>query len=321
MNGHRHATLIADIGGTHARFAVARDGRISGDVTVMLCRDFADLAAAATVYLAGLTERPRHAVMAVAAPVNGDRVHLTNLAWAFSTEALRQDLSLDTLDIINDFTAIAWAVPRLSETDYAQLGGGAPCAGAPVAILGPGSGLGVAGLIPTRNGGWTVLPTEAGHVTLAASNAVEDRVLDTLRLTFGHVSAERVLSGPGLINIFTALAALDGEKAEALSPEAISAQALADPASRPGQALGLFCDFLGTAASNTALSLDARGGVYLAGGIISKWGDAFARSGFRQRFEAKGRYAGYLAAIPTYAITHPYPALAGMACGGGLAFL
>lgn len=309
-------TLIADIGGTNARFAVALGGRISGDVTVLACRDFTDLAAAANTYLAGLptTERPRRAVIGVASPVQGDRVQLTNLAWAFSTEQLRQDLALDALTVINDFTAIAWAIPRLSDTDVQQVGGGVACVNAPIVIIGPGSGLGVAALIPTP-GGWTVLPTEAGHVTLAASNATEDRVLDVLRKKFGHVSAERVLSGPGLVNIYTALATLDGDIPEALSPVEISAQALVDPTSRAGVALELFCDFLGTAASNAALSLDARGGVYLAGGIVGALGGAFATSGFRQRFEAKGRYVEYLSQIPTFVLTQPYPALVGMAAG------
>jgi len=308
-------TLIADIGGTHARFALARDGQVLGKASVFSCRDYPDLATAANAFIAELTaNHPRRGIIAVAAPITGDQVQVTNLDWSFSTDQLRQDLGLDALDIVNDFTAIAWAVPRLKDNERQHVGGGVAHADAPIVIIGPGSGLGVAALIPVR-GGWTVLPTEGGHVTMAATTAEEDRVLDTLRHRFGHVSAERVLSGQGLANIYNALADLDGHAPQALRPEAITAQALVDPASRAGTVLDMFCAFLGTAASNAALSFDARGGVYLAGGIIGKLEGAFAASDFRQRFEAKGRYTTYLSHIPTFILNHPFPALAGLAKG------
>lgn len=324
MNAPAHTTpttaptLIADIGGTNARFALAQNGQIL-DVVVLACGDYDGLAAAATAFLETIpeTQRPQQGLFAIAAPIKGDQVQLTNLPWAFSTEQLRRDLKLDALDIVNDFTAIAWAVPHLKADEILQVGGGAACENAPIALLGPGSGLGVTALIPVGDG-WTVLPGEGGHVTMAATTSGEERVLDALRQTFthvsdAHVSAERVLSGPGLVNIYTALVQLDGQTPEPLTPEQISERAIADPASHAGAALSMFCDFLGTAASDMALVYNARGGVYLAGGIVGKLGAAFAASGFRQRFEAKGRFSAHLCQIPTFVISHPFPALAGLA--------
>ena len=306
-------TLIADIGGTNARFALAQNGQVL-DVVVLAGRDYDGLAAAATAFLETIPEpkRPRQGIFAIAAPINGDQVQLTNLPWAFSTEQLRRDLKFNALDIVNDFTAIGWAVPHLKADETLQVGGGTPCEDAPIALLGPGSGLGVAALIPV-SGGWTVLPGEGGHVTMAATTSGEERVLDALRQTFDHVSAERVLSGPGLVNIYTTLVQLDGQTPEPLNPEQISASAQVDPGSHAGAALSMFCDFLGTAASNMALVYNARGGVYLGGGIVGKLGSAFTTSGFRQRFEAKGRFSAHLSQIPTFIINHPFPALAGLA--------
>lgn len=308
--------LIADIGGTNARFALARAGRIWGEVTALACRDHASLAAAATVFLDSVPEtaRPRSGVIAVASPISGDRVQLTNLDWAFSIDQLRQDLRFDTLDIVNDFAAITWAVPSFNDGDLSPVGRGSACAGAPIVVMGPGSGLGVAVMVLV-SGGWIVLPTEGGHVTMAAATTEQDRVLNVLRHKFGHVSAERVLSGPGLVNIYIALGELEGQLLPALDPAGISMLAVAEPGSRAAAALDLFFDFLGTAASNAALSCDARGGVYLAGGILGKVEAALVASGFRARFEAKGRFTDYLSHIPTLVIRHPYPALAGLAKG------
>jgi len=309
-------TLIADIGGTNARFAVAQGGQIAGEVMVLACQDYEDLASATNAFLHSVDEahRPRRGMIAVAAPVFGESIQLTNLNWAFSRDQLRQDLQMDALNIINDFTAITWAVPRLQESERRQIGPGQARSGAPIVIIGPGSGLGVAALIPLSNG-WTALPTEGGHVTMAASNAMEDKVLDILRQKFGHVSAERVLSGPGLVNIYTAIIKVAGQPFERLSPEQLTAQALAQPESQAAKALEMFFAFLGTAASNAALSLDAHGGVYIAGGIVAKLDDAISASRFRQRFETKGRFSGYLSPIPTFVIDHPYVALAGLAAG------
>jgi len=315
-NSHTGPALIADIGGTNARFAVARDGEIAGNVTVLACQDHNNLAAAANTFLNSLNpaDRPKYGIIAVAAPVTEGTVQLTNLNWQFSKDQLCEDLKLDGLDIVNDFTAIAWAVPRLQACDRRQVGGGTPRTDAPIVVIGPGTGLGVSALVPALDG-WVVLPTEGGHVTMAGSTVMEDKVLDVLRHKFGHVSAERVLSGPGLVNIYEALVKLENQSPKPIGPQQVSANALADPASHEALALRMFFDFLGTAASNAALSLDAHGGVYVAGGVVGNLGDAFAASGFRRRFEAKGRFESYVADIPTFAITHPFAALAGLAAG------
>lgn len=310
------STLIADIGGTNARFALSQRGEITTDVSVLSCLDYPDLATVTSAFLETLpqTEHPRFATFAVAAPVKGDTIQFTNLGWSFSVEALRRDLGLETLNVINDFTAIAWAVPRLQADQRRQIGGGAPVPNAPIAILGPGSGLGVAALIPTDDG-WTVLATEGGHATMAAATVEQDRVLETLRHTFGHVSIERVLSGPGLLNIYTALTGMKEENQVHLSPEEISSRAIAHPGTPAATALDLFFDFLGTAAADAALAYDARGGVYLAGGILGKLECAMENSTFRQRFESKGRFKDFVSRIPTYVLSHPFPALAGLARG------
>lgn len=309
----KSGALIADIGGTHVRFArTGADGR-PRDVAVLTCGEHLDLLSAARTYLNDIPAetRPTRGAFAIACPVKGDRVRMTNLGWAFSIDELRRQLGFDSLDIINDFAAMAYATPQLSSDDLRQVGGGAAQVGAPVGIVGPGTGLGVSVLIPADGGG-IALETEGGHVTLAATDEHEARVINALRQRFGHVSAERALSGPGLVNLYEALAALDGVAAEPLKPEQVSAQGLDSPASLCGQAVEMFCALLGTVAADLALSLGAHGGLYIAGGIVAKFGDAFERSGFRQRFEAKGRFSTYLADIPTYVVTHPHPALLGL---------
>lgn len=305
--------LIADIGGTNVRFALSgADGKPS-NISVFACSDYPDLLSAAIAYLDGLdtVTRPDRGAFAIACPVTGDHVQVTNLPWSFSIDDLHRRLGFETLDVINDFTAIAHALPRLPAGDSRQIGGGTADNGAPIALLGPGTGLGVSALVPA-DGGWVALETEGGHVTLAANDEHEARVIDSLRSQFGHVSAERVLSGPGLVNLYNIFSALAGGMAEPLTPEQVSERGLGEPASPCGKAIEMFCAMLGTFASDLALSLGARGGVYIAGGIVPSLGDAFAQSGFRNRFEEKGRFSGYLAEIPTFVIVHPHPAFVGL---------
>ena len=235
---------------------------------------------------------------------------MTNRDWSFSIDRLRQDLGLETLHVINDFAAVALAVPHLGAADVTRIGGGAAAQGAPIAVIGPGTGLGVSALVRTP-GRWTPVATEGGHVTLAAADEREAEVIAHLRRRFGHVSAERALSGPGLVNLHAALAALAGQAAAA--PTDITARALAgaDPLCR--DAVAMFCAMLGTVAGDLALSLGARGGVYVAGGIVPDLGARFAATDFRARFEAKGRFKGYMAAIPTFVITMAQPAFTGLA--------
>lgn len=307
--------LIADIGGTHVRFALVYPGETEPrDPLVLRCADYPSPNTAAEAYLTAVAPpvRPGRGAFAVASPVTGDVVDLTNYTWHFSIDDVRRILSFDRLEVVNDFTALALAIPHLTADDFTKLGGGAPVADTPIGIVGPGTGLGVSALVPTPDGGWVALATEGGHVTMAARTAREFAVLQWLDKQFDHVSAERVLSGPGLVNLYTALAAVNNRTPAYSSPDAISTRALDGTCPICGEALDMFFAMLGTVAGNLALSLGARGGIVIAGGIVPRLADAFAASQFRRRFEDKGRFKDYLAAIPCSLLTHPYPAFAGL---------
>lgn len=310
--------LVGDIGATNARFGLVSPAGAILQSSTSADADFTTIADAIHAYLAQARSfpRPRIGCLAIAAPVSGDQIHMTNRPWSFSVAALCAQLGFERLEIINDFTAVAMALPRLGPDDRMPVGGGVPSAGRPIAVLGPGSGLGVSGLIPdgTR---WAPLTGEGGHVTMAAVTVRENGVLDWMRRHFDHVSAERCLSGPGLVNLYNALAALDGVPAAPYTAAQITdpATAARDPLCR--EATAMFCAMLGTVAGDLALTLGAQGGVYIAGGIVPRLGARFVESGFRARFEAKGRLSPYLAAIPTYVVTHPLPAFLG--CAAALA--
>jgi glucokinase len=306
-------SLVGDIGATNARFAlVARDGTLSHHAN-LLCDDYPSLAAAMDAFLAAANAaRPARAVLAVAASAAGDRVSFTNNPWTFSIADLAAHLGLTQLRIINDFHANALAVPHLATSDLRQVGGGEPVPNMPMAIIGPGSGLGVSAAVPT-SAGYVPVSGEGGHVTMAAADDEESAVLALMRRRYDHVSAERVLSGPGLVNLYNALCELAGTGAAALTAAQISDPATGARDALAGRAVSMFCAMLGTVAGNLAVTLGARGGVYIAGGIVPKLGEAFATSPFRARFEDKGRFSGYLAAIPTYVVIRPEAALRGAA--------
>lgn len=306
--------LIGDIGATNARFALVQSDGIATRARVYASNDHPSLIDAIEAYLieASPPARPVQAALAVAAPVTGDQVTLTNHPWTFSIEAVRQHLKLRRLLVINDFAANAVAIPYLGESDRVQVGPGAPVADFPIGLIGPGTGLGVSALIPTPNGAIPV-QGEGGHVTMAPADAQESAVLDLMRSRYDHVSAERVLSGAGLVNLYNALCELAAAPAAPFTPAQITNPRAWDEDSRTREATAMFCAMLGTMAGNLALTLGARGGIYIAGGIIPKLGPTFAESRFRARFEAKGRLGGYLAAIPTYLIVRPIPALLGVA--------
>ena len=214
--------------------------------------------------------------------------------------------------MLNDFTALALALPHLAAEHRLQVGGGGPAVGAPLGVLGPGSGLGVSGLIPA-GAGWIPLAGEGGHATMAPATDREGAVLDRMRRHFDHVSAERVLSGPGLVNLYNTLAALDGVPSRGYTATQIADPEMGTADRICAESTTLFCAMLGTMAGNLALTLGARGGIYIGGGIVPRLGQRFAESPFRARFEAKGRFSPYLAAIPTYVVTHPLPAFLGCA--------
>ncbi len=295
--------LLGDVGGTHARFGwiAGRDERVA-NVAACACREHAGLAAAIAHYLADQRlAAPAAAALAIATPVAGDTVAMTNLDWTFSVDALRRRFALERLLVLNDFSALALAIPALTPSEVRQVGAGEAVAGAPVALLGAGTGLGVSGLLHA-NGGVLPIAGEGGHVTLAAADAAEDRIVAWLRTRFGHVSAERVLSGDGLVNLYRAGCAIAGRKAEVLQAVDVSSRALAGSDAECRAAVEHFFALLGSVAGDLALTLGARGGVYVGGGIVPQLGDWIDRSAFRARFEAKGRYRSYLAAIPTWTI-------------------
>jgi len=306
--------LLADIGGTNARFALEKAPGEIGQVRVYPCADFPGVVQAIQKYLADLKiDRVNHAAIAIANPVDGDQVRMTNHDWNFSIEATRRAVGFDTLLVVNDFTALAMALPMLSGTQYLQVGAGVRRPNAVIGLVGAGTGLGVSGLIPTDDR-WLALGSEGGHASFAPSDEREDYILSYARKQWTHVSFERVAAGPGIGLIYRALAAQAKKRGAAATLEtpAVVKLALAgDPLAR--EALDCFCGVLGTFAGNVAMTLGALGGIYIGGGVVPRLGEFFVQSSFRQRFEAKGRVAAYLKDVPTYLITIEHPAFLGVA--------
>ncbi|TDD85165.1 glucokinase [Actinomadura rubrisoli] len=305
--------LVADVGGTNARFALV-DGPDGEPYRVrsLSTREHAGLAEAAAAYLERHAQgvRPSAACLAVAGPVAGGTFRLTNAGWPAGTpEAVRAHLGLPHLEIVNDFEALALALPRLGADDLVAVGGAPPPGAddAPLAVIGPGTGLGVAGLVPTL-GGWVPLPGEGGQVDVPAATDREIEVMRLLRAERGAATAEHLLSGDGLVRTRRLLAQIDGVDAEPLDAAQISIRR-DDPLC--AETLLMFCGLLGSHAGNVALTLGARGGVYLGGGILPHIADVLRGSTFRSRFEAKPPVEDYMRAIPTALIVHPGPALVG----------
>lgn len=306
--------LLADIGGTNVRFALLEDGSREPQRELDLrCSDFSGLADAVWHYL-GTVGRPsvREAAIDVATAVSGDFVKLTNSPWAFSIEQIQAALGLERLVVLNDFTALALSLPQLRPEDLTPIGGGVPRPRAAIGLIGPGTGLGVSGLIACGDH-YVPLQGEGGHTAFSPMDEREDAVLGVLRVRYGHVSMERLVSGPGLVTLYEALCSVDRALHRPLSPEQITRAALGGEDARCCEALDLFCAMLGTAAANLAVTLGAFGGIYIGGGIVPKLGTYFAASPFRQRFEHKGRFSGYTAGIPVWVIHATNPALRGLA--------
>lgn len=307
------AGLIGDIGATNARFALVQPNGTTTRSRTYKTNDYPSLTDAIDAYFSDESPpaRPTQAVLAVAAPITNDDVAFTNHPWTFSIDAVRQQLKLRRLQVINDFAANAVAVPHMEESERMQIGPGSPVGGAPIGLIGPGTGLGMSALVPADGG--TPIQSEGGHVTMAAADARESAVLDLMRRRYDHVSAERVLSGAGLVNLYNALCELAEAPAAPFAPAQITNPQTWTEDPRTREATAMFCAMLGTVAGNLALTISGRGGIYLAGRIVPRLGAVFAESAFRARFEAKGRFRSYLAAIPTYVITRPLPALLGAA--------
>ncbi len=306
--------LLGDIGGTHARFAM--QWHFQGPLTQPVSlesKDFPGPLEAIQHFLRSQhAPPPRWAALGLATPITGDEVALTNHPWRFSARALQQDLGLTRLKLINDFTALALALPLLGPQDCTPIGTGCAVAGKALALLGPGTGLGVSGLLPAATG-YVAIEGEGGHVTLAAASAREAEILARARTHWPHVSAERLLSGPGLELLHALVGEASGMHHEGLTAAEIGRRGCLGQDAQCRETLDVFCAFLGTVAADLALTLGARGGVYLGGGILPQWGDYFLRSPFRTRFESKGRYGPYLAAIPTWLIRAPWPGILGAA--------
>ncbi len=301
--------LLADIGGTYARFAIeAAPGHLA-HMASLRCADHPDFHAAVSAYLHGLAPEAlgstgllEHAAVAIANPVEGDQVRMTNYHWRFSIEQMRQRLGLQTLVVVNDFTALAMALPRLGPGQRRQVGGGEAVERSVLGVLGAGSGLGVSGLIPAADG-WVALGTEGGHTSFAPRDEREIAILRYALQRFDHVSFERLLSGPGLELIDAALRDRAGLSPVVQAAPEITRRALDGTDLVCAEALEAFCAMLGTAAANLAVTLGATGGVYIGGGIVPRLGAYFERSPFRARFEDKGRFRDYLRAIPTFVVT------------------
>ncbi|MCX5542264.1 bifunctional transcriptional regulator/glucokinase [Paraburkholderia sp. CNPSo 3076] len=304
--------LLADIGGTNARFALeTRPGEI-GQVRVYPCAQYPGVAEVIQQYLKdNKIGRVNHAAIAIANPVDGDQVRMTNHDWTFSIEATRRALGFDTLLVVNDFTALAMALPGLTDSQRVQVGGGQRRQNSVIGLLGPGTGLGVSGLIPADDR-WIALGSEGGHASFSPQDEREDIVLQFARKKWPHVSFERVCAGPGLELIYRALAARDKKKLPADLDTAEVVQRAHDGEALALETVECFCGILGSFAGNIAMTLGSLGGIYIGGGVVPRLGDLFTRSSFRQRFEAKGRFDAYLANVPTYVITAEYPAFLGV---------
>lgn len=303
--------LVGDVGGTNARLALCSldDGTLS-NIKNYSGAEFPSLEAVIRIFLEETSAKVKNACIAIACPITGDWVAMTNHTWAFSQSEMKQNLGLDTLSIINDFTAISMAIPVLKPEDKIQFGGEEAQPNKPIAVYGAGTGLGVAHLVHTTSG-WMSLPGEGGHVDFAPNSTEEVMVLEALREELGHVSAERLLSGPGLVNIYRGMVLSDEREPENYLPKDITERALADEDIDCRRALSLFCVLMGRFGGNLALNLATFGGVYIAGGIVPRFLEFFQASGFRVAFEDKGRFQSYLQPIPVYLITHDQPGLLG----------
>ncbi|MDQ3287777.1 MAG: glucokinase [Pseudomonadota bacterium] len=323
--------LIADIGGTNARFALTDPTAPEPTVLqpqVLLNSEFASLQHAVGHYLSAVGVRPRRAAIAVASPVQEDEIRLTNRAWSFSRRELQESLQLDELRMLNDFGAVAWAVPALCADDCISLYGPAarPLAG-PITVLGPGTGLGVAQLVGSDQDGWQVVETEGGHVTFAPIGDEEQAIARWLTSQFGRASNERVLCGKGLSHIDAVLRGTGLATATASTPgthrSAAPKSGLREPADIVSGALeghdlaarrtlARFCAVLGSVAGDAALIHGSRT-VLIAGGIVPRFVPFLRSSAFRERFLAKGRFAQYLESVAIQTIAHPHPGMLGAA--------
>lgn len=310
--------VAVDIGGTHARFAIAEasGGRVTAlaEPVTLKTAEHASLQTAWEAFAAQAGPLPRAAAIAVASPVGGEIIKLTNNPWIIRPALVRERLGVDSFVIVNDFGAIGHAVAQLGDEHFQPLAG--PDAPLPdagiITVCGPGTGLGVAQVLRMADGGYRVLETEGGHMDFAPLDAIEDQILKRLRAQHGRVSVERVVAGPGIVGIYETLAEIEGRAVPRRDDKAIWTEAIDGTDSLALAALDRFCLSLGAAAGDLALAQGAKA-VVIAGGLGLRLKDRLARSGFAERFAAKGRFRSMMEAIPVKLITHPQPGLFGAA--------
>lgn len=307
--------LVADIGGTNARFSLEVAPYQYEHTKVFACKDYQNLVEAASTYLKSVgVNHVEYAGLALPTPIVGDQIFMVNNPWhTFSIAQTKEALGLKNIVFLNDFHALALSIPHLDESSLVKVGGIDPDPYKPRGIIGPGTGLGVATLIRHPNGEYLAVPAEGGHTTFTPANLEEMELWQYVHRRFSHVSFERFVSGPGLQLIFEAVSYQKHQNFDHLpSPAEITRRALSRECWISQLTLDHFCRMLGTMASNLAVTTNSFGGVYIGGGIIPKILDYFNKSDFRCRFEDKGRLRKYLEKIPTYVITHEFPAFLGV---------
>jgi len=313
--------LIADIGGTNLRLAIADKSckKNYKEIETYRCADFSGLADVLALYIdhKKLNGLVINACLAIACPVDDDLISMINLPWQFSQTELKAQLKLNSLTFINDYTAIAMAIPLLNDEQKVKIGGGEMVANKPISVCGPGTGLGVANLVPVTTSGvsrWHCVSGEGGHIDFAPIGEKEISILRYLNTIKKRVSYEQLLSGYGIEQIYQALVNKDdGEQPPHLSAQEISKQGVENTCPVCHQTLLIFCQTLGSFAGNLALTMNSQGGVYIAGGIVPRFVDFLKESKFRERFETKGRLSNITLQAPTYVITEQQPGLLGAA--------
>jgi glucokinase len=310
--------LVADIGGTNIRLAIASPLNEIMEIATYQCIKFANLIDVIRLYISEkqLNGKDINACLAIACPVDNDFISMTNLPWQFSQKELKEQLKLNSLAMINDYTAIALAIPYLNPSQKVKIGNGEAVSDKVISVCGPGTGLGVATLVPLDNK-WHCISGEGGHVDFAPVNELEIKIFSYIHAIKKRVSYEQLLSGYGLEQIYQALVTINNENMNndsainKLSAEDISSRAIMNLCTICKQALEQFCQVLGSFAGNLALTANSLGGVYIAGGIVPRFVDFLEHSGFRERFEAKGRLSPLTQQAPTYVITETQPGLLG----------
>lgn len=312
MTNNEVVNIVADIGGTNLRLGISGEGNVVSNLQVYQCGEYSGLAEIVADYIQknNMANKTINACFAIACPVDNDLISMTNLPWEFSKAALKKSLNLHSMYFINDYTAIAHAVPFLDNTQKVQIGRGDVVAKAPISICGPGTGLGVANVV-NANDQWISLGGEGGHADFAPIDETEVKILEFLLKKYSHVSYEQLLSGLGLEQIYQALMDIRGEKPQPYTAKDISSKALNKSCDICQQTLAQFCKILGSFAGNLALTLASFGGVYIAGGIVPRFVEYFKSSDFRSRFEEKGRLSSFNQPIPTFVITEAQPGILG----------